>query len=79
MTYVTWLPILLVLGTPGALLAQERMYEWRWEMHPMWWGAWGTRHDVHDVVVLGPYHCRDRPSDSLAAWAGARKSSGLGA
>lgn len=40
MTYVAWLPVLLVLGEPGALLAQERMYEWRWEMHPMWWG-WG--------------------------------------
>ena len=23
-----------------ALLVQERSYEWRWEMHPMWWG-WG--------------------------------------
>src|SRR3989338_5054416 len=21
--------------------AQERVYEWGWEMHPMWWGAWG--------------------------------------
>ena len=28
---------------PAAALAQERAYEWRWEMHPMWWmwGAWG--------------------------------------
>jgi putative membrane protein len=28
---------------PGAALAQERFYEWRWDMHPMWWmwGAWG--------------------------------------
>ena len=24
------------------LLAQERMYEWRWEMHPMWWWGWGV-------------------------------------
>ena len=21
--------------------AQERVYEWGWGMHPMWWGAWG--------------------------------------
>ena len=41
MTYETWLPILLVVGKPGALLAQERMYEWHWEMHPMWWWGWG--------------------------------------
>jgi hypothetical protein len=41
MTYETWLPILLVLGKPVALLAQERMYEWHWEMHPMWWWSWG--------------------------------------
>jgi len=40
MTYKTWLPILLTLGKPDSLLAQERMYEWHWEMHPMWWG-WG--------------------------------------
>jgi putative membrane protein len=40
MTYQTWLPILLSLGKPGGLLAQERMYEWHWQMHPMWWG-WG--------------------------------------
>ena len=20
---------------------QERFYEWRWEMHPMWWWGWG--------------------------------------
>ncbi len=41
MFYETWLPSLLVLGKPAVLLAQERMYEWRWEMHPMWWGVWG--------------------------------------
>ena len=29
------------MGKPGALLAQERMYEWHWEMHPMWWWGWG--------------------------------------
>ena len=27
--------------TPAAALAQERVYEWGWGMHPMWWGAWG--------------------------------------
>jgi len=26
----------------GSALAQERYYEWGWEMHPMWWGAWGV-------------------------------------
>ena len=25
----------------GTLLVQERVYEWGWGMHPMWWGAWG--------------------------------------
>jgi putative membrane protein len=39
-----------IFGTMGAaasiscvteLCAQERYYQWRWEMHPMWWGAWG--------------------------------------
>ena len=25
----------------GILLAQERFYEWHWEMHPMWWWGWG--------------------------------------
>ncbi len=27
---------------PGAVLAQERIYEWGWGMHPMWWGTWGV-------------------------------------
>ena len=35
-----WWPILNILASAGALLAQDRMYEWHWEMHPMWWG-WG--------------------------------------
>jgi putative membrane protein len=26
---------------PGAAFAQERVYEWWWGMHPVWWGAWG--------------------------------------
>jgi putative membrane protein len=41
MTYEIWLPILFVLSKPGAVLAQGRMYEWHWEMHPMWWWGWG--------------------------------------
>ena len=41
MTYETWLPILLVWASRARLLAQERMYEWHWEMHPMWWWGWG--------------------------------------
>ena len=35
-----WWPILNILASAGALLAQDRMYEWHWETHPMWWG-WG--------------------------------------
>lgn len=29
--------------TPGLASAQERVYEWGWSGHPMWWmwGAWG--------------------------------------
>ena len=33
-------PILAIVERSGALLAQGRMYQWHWEMHPMWWG-WG--------------------------------------
>jgi putative membrane protein len=36
-----WCLIMDMLVTSGALLAQERMYEWHWEMHPMWWWGWG--------------------------------------
>jgi len=25
----------------GSPFVQERFYEWRWEMHPMWWWGWG--------------------------------------
>ena len=35
-----WLVPLAGWLAPAAVLAQERFYEWRWEMHPMWWG-WG--------------------------------------
>ena len=37
---VFWLAAWLVL-VPGTALAQERVYEWGWGVHPMWWGAWG--------------------------------------
>ena len=37
---VCWL-MLNILTKPAALLVQERMYEWHWEMHPMWWWGWG--------------------------------------
>ena len=29
------------LGFANDLFAQERYYEWRWQIHPMWWGVWG--------------------------------------
>ena len=32
---------LWLLQRTGILLAQDRMYEWHWEMHPMWWWGWG--------------------------------------
>jgi len=32
--------MLVTVERAGALLALGRMYEWHWEMHPMWWG-WG--------------------------------------
>jgi putative membrane protein len=35
-----WRTIPNIFPRSGALLAQERMYEWHWETHPMWWG-WG--------------------------------------
>ncbi len=34
-------PILNILARATVLQAQERMYEWHWEMHPMWWWGWG--------------------------------------
>jgi putative membrane protein len=31
--------LLTILATlPGIVFAQGRVYEWSWEMHPMWWG-----------------------------------------
>jgi putative membrane protein len=36
-----WLVPLALWLAPAAALAQERFYEWHWEMHPMWWWGWG--------------------------------------
>ena len=38
-----WQWLVLVTGWPfpNGILVQERFYEWRWEMHPMWWWGWG--------------------------------------
>ena len=38
-----WQWLVLVTGwlAPNGILVQERFYEWRWEMHPMWWWGWG--------------------------------------
>jgi putative membrane protein len=36
-----WWLLLGIVRSAGALQAQERMYEWHWEMHPMWWWGWG--------------------------------------
>ena len=42
MKYI-WEWLVLVTGwlAPNGILVQERFYEWRWEMHPMWWWGWG--------------------------------------
>jgi len=34
------LPICVFIQA-STLFAQDRFYEWHWEMHPMWWGTWG--------------------------------------
>ncbi len=34
-------PTLATIERAGSLLAQGRMYEWHWEMHPIWWWGWG--------------------------------------
>ena len=36
-----WWLLLGIVRSSGALQAQERFYEWHWEMHPMWWWGWG--------------------------------------
>src|ERR1044071_4605922 len=34
----------------GTLAAQGRMYEWHWEMHPMWW--WGLGFGMMAMMFL---------------------------
>ena len=29
------------LETSSLLVAQDRFYEWRWQMQPIWWWGWG--------------------------------------
>jgi putative membrane protein len=36
-----WWLLLDTVRSAGVLQAQERLYEWHWEMHPMWWWGWG--------------------------------------
>jgi len=33
--------LISLIERAGILLVQDRMYEWHWEMHPMWWWGWG--------------------------------------
>jgi len=40
--FLSWTIVAMVtLGFLSDVFAQERYYEWRWQMHPMWWGVWG--------------------------------------
>ena len=41
--------------TPGPAWGQERLYEWGWGMHPMWWmwGAWGIGMMLFMLVFWG--------------------------
>ena len=39
MHIASWLSAIDGPARAGALLVQDRFYEWHWEMHPMWW--WG--------------------------------------
>jgi putative membrane protein len=36
-----WLVPLASWLASATVMTQERFYEWRWEMHPMWWWGWG--------------------------------------
>jgi putative membrane protein len=40
---------------PAVAAAQERPYEWRWGMHPMWgmWGFWGIGMMLMMLVFWG--------------------------
>jgi hypothetical protein len=63
-----WCLILNMLVRPVALLAQDRMYEWHWEMHPMWWWIWGIGDDGDDVSFLGAFYRRPCRGNPLAHW-----------
>jgi putative membrane protein len=39
--------------TGGSLWAQGKVYEWHWEMHPMWWWGWGIGMMLMMLVVWG--------------------------
>ena len=62
---VCWL-VLNILTKPAVLLAQERMYEWHWEMHPMWWWGWGMMAMMFLFWVV--VYRRSRRCHSLAPW-----------
>ncbi len=46
--------IITLLG-PALATAQDRPYEWRWGMHPMWgmWGFWGIAMMLMMLVFWG--------------------------
>lgn len=39
-TRLKFIPVVAML-IPSIASAQERYYEWHWQMHPMWWWGWG--------------------------------------
>ena len=48
---VSWM--IVAIGTlvfVGDVFAQERYYEWRWQMHPMWWGE-----DISGILFSNSY------------------------
>ena len=46
-----WRVFLTPISWLSNLLAQERIYEWRWGMHPMWW-MWGAGGLVMMLMML---------------------------
>ena len=40
-----------VLASTGLPMIQERIYEWSWSMHPMWW-MWGAGGLVMMLMML---------------------------
>lgn len=39
-TLYRFLTSMTLVSRASTVFAQERFYEWHWEMHPMWSGAW---------------------------------------